>query len=428
MIKYNKIFYITNLLILITLFSCTNKENTKILFTLNGTNHYAEDFFLYYDQESFLNKNFNEKSEIVNNYILYKLIIDEAERLNLHIKNNIIGIDYFMDNLLVDAVIEEKVWKPLLNQRNLEILYSKLSKEIGVKHIVMPFKGCHRNNTDRSKEETLLLINDIRKKINENEISFSEAAKNHSNDPSSINGGNLGYFRWGKLFEPIQSVAFKINLREISEPILSRFGYHLVYVYGVRNIALPDFENYIDDMESFLRKLESPEFYNAFNKFEQTIDENHEIWINEQFLDRIYKELSLENDKKLYMKSILNYQDLGTIAKVDDQLLTIQWLKDELKKNNPVVNSKIKKTKDLIINIQDIIYRYITRLESIHLENKQLVEIKNKAFIQYAKTLRNKLINLKTNTINNVTIQSFEDSLRLANSIIINETFLKNNN
>ena len=79
MIKYNKIFYITNLLILITLFSCTNKENTKILFTLNGTNHYV---ILRNFEE--LPEKFQQKDlDILTENTLMKYIIDFDCSLNV---------------------------------------------------------------------------------------------------------------------------------------------------------------------------------------------------------------------------------------------------------------------------------------------------------------------------------------------------------
>ena len=60
-------------------------------------------------------------------------------------------------------------------------------------------------------------------------FSFEEMAKKYSEDPgSSINGGDLGYIQRGTLVKEYEKTAFQLNIGEISDPILSPFGYHLI--------------------------------------------------------------------------------------------------------------------------------------------------------------------------------------------------------
>ena len=60
-------------------------------------------------------------------------------------------------------------------------------------------------------------------------FSFEEMAKKYSEDPgSSINGGDLGYIQRGTLVKEYEKTAFQLDVGEISDPILSPFGYHLI--------------------------------------------------------------------------------------------------------------------------------------------------------------------------------------------------------
>ncbi|EEL51756.1 peptidylprolyl isomerase PrsA [Bacillus cereus] len=70
--------------------------------------------------------------------------------------------------------------------------------------------------------------NDIKKQLDEG-ASFEELAKQHSQDPGSKEkGGDLGYFGPGKMASEFEEAAYKLNVGEISKPIKSSHGYHII--------------------------------------------------------------------------------------------------------------------------------------------------------------------------------------------------------
>lgn len=70
--------------------------------------------------------------------------------------------------------------------------------------------------------------NDIKKQLDEG-ASFEELAKQQSQDPGSKeNGGDLGYFGPGKMVPEFEEAAYKLNVGEISKPIKSSQGYHII--------------------------------------------------------------------------------------------------------------------------------------------------------------------------------------------------------
>ena len=58
--------------------------------------------------------------------------------------------------------------------------------------------------------------------------SFAEAAKEVSLCPSGQEGGDLGYFGKGMMVKEFEDAAFSMNVGEISEPIKTQFGWHLI--------------------------------------------------------------------------------------------------------------------------------------------------------------------------------------------------------
>ena len=58
---------------------------------------------------------------------------------------------------------------------------------------------------------------------------FAEIAKQLSLDTGSgKRGGDLGYFGRGKMVKPFEAVAFKLSVGQLSEPIKTEYGYHII--------------------------------------------------------------------------------------------------------------------------------------------------------------------------------------------------------
>ena len=74
----------------------------------------------------------------------------------------------------------------------------------------------------------------IRKEIVNGDISFEDAAEKYSLCPSSVNGGDLGYFKRGQMVQPFSDVAFDLKVGQISDPVGTKFGRHLIKVVDKR--------------------------------------------------------------------------------------------------------------------------------------------------------------------------------------------------
>ncbi len=78
-------------------------------------------------------------------------------------------------------------------------------------------------------DKTVILLKSLRKKILKGETTFESVAAQYSQDPGSKNsGGGLGFVRRGNLVTEFESVAFTLKPGEISLPVKTEFGYHII--------------------------------------------------------------------------------------------------------------------------------------------------------------------------------------------------------
>ena len=78
-----------------------------------------------------------------------------------------------------------------------------------------------------TKEEAENLLLDI-----ENGVSFEELAKSYSKCPSGRDGGDLRWFGKGMMVKPFEDAAFDLEVGEISQPVQTQFGWHLIQLTG----------------------------------------------------------------------------------------------------------------------------------------------------------------------------------------------------
>jgi len=78
---------------------------------------------------------------------------------------------------------------------------------------------------------------------------FAKLAEAYSSDPGSkANGGKLGYFSKGQMVKEFEEAAFALKKGEVSKPVQSKFGWHIIKVDDRREKALPTYEEVKDQI------------------------------------------------------------------------------------------------------------------------------------------------------------------------------------
>ena len=197
--------------------------DNKVLATVNGSEVTEKDIqrsLLRFPQETqeyykteegskqFLDQMIN--FELIYNYALdndMKKDPDYIEQMKLIEKDLLIQIG--VKNIMADVdITEEEIQK--YYEENKEMF--KSAETVSARHILV---------------DGLEQMQEIKTEI-DNGMSFEEAAQKYSKCPSAAQGGSLGSFTRGRMVPEFEEAAFKLKVNEISEPIKTQFGYHLI--------------------------------------------------------------------------------------------------------------------------------------------------------------------------------------------------------
>jgi peptidyl-prolyl cis-trans isomerase C len=151
---------------------------------------------------------------------------------------------YFREKLLLDEYLEREVKKAVTPEAARK-LYDDTTKtmkpepEVRARHILV-------ENEDEAKKAYQ------RVKGGED---FAKVAAELSKDPGSkTDGGDLGFFSKDRMVAPFAEAAFKLEPGQISEPVKSQFGWHVIKVEEKRTKPVPSFDEMKEQVETYLTR------------------------------------------------------------------------------------------------------------------------------------------------------------------------------
>jgi peptidyl-prolyl cis-trans isomerase C len=198
----------------------------KILATVEGKDITSQDVNIFLqqlgEQRAAQFNNDEGKAQILNELVNQRLLLADA------IDNKVEETEVFKQEL-------ERLKETVLTQININnlLMSAKVSEEELQAHFDAN-KEKYAKPAEVSASHILVddekVCQEIYTKIKNNEIDFATAAKEHSSCPSKEQGGSLGSFSRGRMVPEFEEAAFNMEVGQISEPVKTQFGYHIIKV------------------------------------------------------------------------------------------------------------------------------------------------------------------------------------------------------
>ncbi len=205
-------------------------QEEEILLTIDNHTVSKNEFeYIYNKNNNNLYNEADKKSveEYLDLFINFKLKVVEAENLKLDTSQTFINeLSTYRKELAIPYLTDVQFNDNLVHE-----MYRRMQLEVNASHILLQVD---RNATPTRQQEVLDEIIAIRKEIIAGK-DFAQAALEYSEDPSvQKNKGNLGYFSAFTMVAPFEEVAFNTPAGEVSEPVKTAYGYHLIKVHDIR--------------------------------------------------------------------------------------------------------------------------------------------------------------------------------------------------
>ena len=209
--------------------SNAQNKSKEVLFTINDKPYYTDEFVRVYNKNLDLVKDESQKdlNQYLDLYIGYKLKVNKANKLGLQDGQQYLSeLKTYRTQLSKNYTTDSKVTKELVDEG-----YKRLQKEVNASHILILV------DENASPADTLAAYSKtkaIRERIMKGE-DFGTVAAEVSQDPSAKdNKGNLGYFTSFRMVYAFENGAYNTPVGTVSNPVRTRFGYHLIKINDVR--------------------------------------------------------------------------------------------------------------------------------------------------------------------------------------------------
>ncbi|PTX15122.1 peptidyl-prolyl cis-trans isomerase SurA [Pontibacter mucosus] len=213
--------------------TATKKNDSKepAIATLGNQPISTSEFRYVYEKNNGGNDDAYTRESVTDYLSLYtnfKLKVIEAENR---------GLDTTMAFRRELEGYKEQLAQPFLTEKSVtdqlvKEAYERMKQEVNASHILISLAS------DAVPEDTLAAYNrvlELRQRALKGE-DFGKLARENSQDPSAAeNNGELGYFTALQMVYPFEDAAYKTAVGDISKPVRTRFGYHLIKVNDKRN-------------------------------------------------------------------------------------------------------------------------------------------------------------------------------------------------
>lgn len=266
--------YIVSILVLFLVFSITGCGKNEDVVAKVGDIDITKD-----ELYNLLVKKHGEES--LDALITDKIIELEIEKANIEITEEEIEKEfgnmedyYGGPEVLAEVMLTNNVAREVMNESiKLNLSMKKLvasdivitDQEIEEFYVTNSqiFNKPEQVDTSHILVDTEELANEVLAKLDAGD-SFEDLVLEYSKDGSKDMGGNLGLFGRGQMLESFDKVAFSLPVGEISEPVKSDLGYHIIRVNEKLEATEGSLEGNKEEIEEMILESKIPDAFNAW--------------------------------------------------------------------------------------------------------------------------------------------------------------------
>ena len=190
------------------------------------------------------------QSKAIEQAIERKLLTKEAKKDKLEDTAEYKeALENFKDTMILELWMRNQIDTVKLSDSDIKKFYNENKKQM-----IVPETINARHILVETKKEAEDIIKELGKNANKVEEKFIELAKNKSKDPSSANGGDLGFFSKEDMVPEFANAAFALKDKTYTkQPVKTNYGYHVIYVKSKKPKGIVSYEEAKPKIEQELK-------------------------------------------------------------------------------------------------------------------------------------------------------------------------------
>ncbi len=253
---------------------------------------------------------FNRKKEMLDSLIVKRLLvqaayekgIDQLEEISRVVLAN-------KDRFLLDILYLRKIVdKSTVTEAEIKDFHKHLQYKVRASHILV-----------KELDTAQALLQRL-----SNGENFDQLAYDYSIDPSAKrNRGDLGYFTWGSMVNEFQEVAFAMEPGEVSQPVKTMFGYHIIKLVDKQpNELYEDYDKMKQAIEGQLRMAKMNQLTYAYL---EEVKEKYNIQLEKSTCEYIMHKREMLYPPQILKNLPKNDFDLEQLDRSERELILATW-------------------------------------------------------------------------------------------------------
>ena len=423
----NRFTIITSLTATLFFFSCGDSSSSTVVVTIDGNKLRSNEFFSSINRTEYYKLKTPIRREKILEFATIRLAAQEARLRNINLTQEALySLATKKNQLFINLLIKEVINPELLADSVVYEIHELLKTERFVREIVIFHKFSLGHVTERTPVEAQKLANIVLKRLRSKNITFDEAVSIYTTVPSlKLRNGEVGYLPYGQYPKNYNDAIWTAPEDTIIGPIKTKYGYHIVEVGEIKEIATT---NTVETVEKAISNGKYGVFSENMDRFAKDLRGSYNCNLDTLAVIELWQKIeAVPSDKKMTFSDLSDIAYDRPIATCDGEELSLNWFVDQGNRHGQINVAVVHAPIALIKNLMDIMNRFLTVRWVSDNDNINKKHLHEKVRAIETILLKEAYVQKELEITPQLSESVLFNRLLLNHEIVVNEKFIDNN-
>ena len=423
----NRFTIITSFTATLFFFSCGDNSSSTVVVTIDGNKLRSNEFFSSINRTEYYKLKTPIRREKILEFATIRLAAQEARLRNINLTQEALySLATKKNQLFINLLIKEVINPELLADSVVYEIHELLKTERFVREIVIFHKFSLGHVAERTPVEAQKLANIVLKRLRSKNINFDEAVSIYTTVPSlKLRNGEVGYLPYGEYPKNYNDAIWTAPEDTIIGPIKTKYGYHIVEVGEIKEIATT---NTVETVEKAISNGKYDVFSENMDRFAKNLRGSYNCNLDTLAVIGLWQQIEAGSDyKKMTFSDLSDIAYDRPIATCDGEELSLNWFVDQGNRHGQINVAVVHAPIALIKNLMDIMNRFLTVRWVSDNDNINKKHLHEKVRAIETILLKEAYVQKELEITPQLSESVLFNRLLLNHEIVVNEKFIDNN-